>query len=450
MIRNLRAIRFKWVNRPRALVLLTQVAGFLTIAASAAWAQEPDFRCQRDIERWRIAKNTDDSASARTNLILCTSRADEKDRQTRLGQTDAEAMRLAKMFFDIPEYHDEGRLPVDRDRPGALLGPLAGIYASPFLHGFTRPAQIYEQGIPGTFAAIVVVDEKPGATLPTSYTNLHLHAGMNCVWLYVDPPSDGITSPGYLANLHYTARVSRPAANGTCDRSAQMNILPVTAVRNNRFLDGNDYPPVARFDTDDRGRPVLAIRCLNAFCEIGVGGEPNVRTPDRLPRPDVNRAQWDPLRGASVEQARRQVVKGWHDEQTLAVRGADFIWRASDVRATIRPDPVAAQYDSADFHDNWRRVATIQINRDVPTSSKYFGWGLRRGDNDIEFKYDATVRKWQARLVRSGSQPIVWSVMKRTVHHDVTVPPIARFRWTGADDGVWAPCGNACCKAAAQ
>jgi hypothetical protein len=437
----------KRLNGLRPIVLLACAAGCLAIKARDALGQE-DLSCKPEIQLLRNAKNAKDSLRLRTGVRVCTENDDEASRQRRLDRTNAEALRLAKMFFDLPEYHDEGRLPVGRDRTDELLGPVTGIYASPFLYGFTRPAQIYEQGTPGTLAALVVVDARPDAILPPSYTNLHLRAGMNCVWLYVNPPPAGTrsTDSNYLARLSYVASVSHPGPSGDCDRSARMYRLHVVAVRNARFPDETNYPSVARFDTDQQGNPIMAFKCLNAFCEVGVRSEQEVRGPDNLVRRDAARAQWNPKAGANPDEARQQVIKGWHDEQTLAVRGTDFKWRASNVRATIRPDPTAAHYDSADFHDNWRRVATVEINEDVPTDSKYFGWGLRKGANDIEFQYASAVGRWQARLVRSGSQPKPWKFMVRHVHRDVAVPPIVRFRWTGADDGVWAPCGNACCK----
>lgn len=442
----------KWVGNRRAVVWLTCSVAFFAVAAPAARAQpvpstQPDTSCRLEIERIRTAANAKDSATALKTLVPCTDTNDEKNRRIRLDQTDAEALRLARMFFDIPEYHDEGRLPVNRDVPGALLGPLAGIYASPFLHGFTRPAQIYEQGKPGILAAIVVVDEKPGVQLPPSYRNLQLQAGMNCIWLYVEPPSAGGSYAAYLANLRYSARLSHPASGGACDRSVPMpNSLAVVAVTIQNFTADSDYPPVARFATDRQGNPILAFRCLNAFCEIGVGSEKDVRKPDGLGRPNPNIAQWDPAAADNPDQGRRQVIKGWHDEQTLAVRGADYRWRASDVTARITPIAGAAQYDSADFHNQWRRVARILIVGAVPTASKYHKWGLRTGVNHIEFQYDGAAGRWKAQLVRPDTPPVPWNTMVRIVHHDVAVPPIVRFRWTGADDGVWAPCGNACCK----
>jgi hypothetical protein len=369
-----------------------------------------------------------------------------------LDRTGAEGMRLAKMFFDIPEYHDEGRLPAGRDPSGAaVLGPLAGIYASPFLQGFTRPSQIYEQGPRGTLAAIVVIELRDQERLPLTYTRLQLDSGMNCVWLAVDPPPPGVkkTERAYLTNLKYRAYVSHPPSSSpSCDRNGSMSPeLRVVAVQNDAFRTDGSYPGVARFDTDGSGNPVLGFRCLSAFCEIGVNRGADVRTPDGLTRTNLDRVQWRTQPATTGKLGERKNIKAWHDEQTLAIRDSYFVWRPSKVRATIIPDTGAIALDSVDFEDRWVRVANISIEGTVPGGSKYARWGLRHGNNFVEFRYNRAGGKWLAQIVWDDGSAKAWRNMKRTVHHDVTVPPIVRFRWTGADDGVWAPCGNACCNA---
>ena len=428
-----------------ALALLLLAGGALAAQKAPAYGH-PDMTCSA--EESRVLTDSIHAYSLENRIALrgCIDRADSVSRARRLELTRPEAMHLATMFFDIPEYHDEGRLAIDVERPTHELGPVAGIYASPFLGGFTRPAQIYEQGLPGTLAALVTVDGNPGDPVPASYANLQLRTGMNCVYLYVDPPPAGMSNPDYLKNLHYTARVSHPNAGYPCDRSAATATpsLDVVSVRSKRFSKHDDYPAVARFDTDVTGVPIMSVRCLNAFCEIGVAAEKTVRTPGKLHRPNPDKAEWDPLVGGD----RKQIVKGWHDEQHLAMRGADHIWRASEVKALMRPDPAAADYDSADFEGHWKTVGTIEIFDDVPATSKYFKWGLKKGENVVQLRHDPPPANWLVQMLPpKNARAVAWHFLLRTVHTDMTVPAIARFRWTAEDDGVWAPCGNACCKA---
>jgi hypothetical protein len=389
-------------------------------------------------------------------MIECTDSVDNGLRQFRLDQTKGEALRLAQAFLDVPEYHDEGRLPAGNDPQGnPVLGPLAGIYASPFLHGFTRPGQIYEQGSRGTLAGIVVVQQQNGEEMPATYTALGLAFGLNCVWLYVDPPAQGVRSQtheylAYLKHLKYHAWVSQATGDPVkCDRTATMSSeLPVTAVQVLDYGVDSAYLPAARFDIGTTGKLVLGLRCLNAFCEIGVESPQFVRLPNGVTRTAAGFRAIPPVRPERI--GKRSSIKAWYDEQKLAIRDRQLYWRPSTVQAVITAEPAAATLDSVDYTNKWVRVATITISGELQDTSKYARWGFRPGSNFLEFQFADTAQrnKWRARIVHPDSSFKMWHYMERTVHFDVSVPPIVRFRWTGIDDGVWAPCGNACCKAA--
>jgi hypothetical protein len=426
---------------------------FLIIGYAGVAPAQVDSTCIKEIENYRTGHAAPDSEARRKAVTTCVEPLDDKARSDRLDQLNPEALSLARMYFDIPEYHDEGRLPAGSDAGGALLGPLAGIYASPFLHGFTRAAQISEQGKPGVLAGIVVVQmNKWETTVPQTYRNLRLDVGVNCVWLF--------TTNG----VKFEAFVSHPDAGKECDRTVGLQggpalkpndgILPVVAVRFVRLPGHAAYPAAARFDTNVNGDPILAFKCLNAFCEIGVSTHAEVRRTGGAVRPTPPEESWklSPTLNAQVGQApqrvRVAVVKGWQDQQALAIRDDKFVWRPSDVTATIIPHPALPTYDADTFNLRWKQVATIRIAGVVPTNSKYYKWGLRQGDNAVWFQFDGNA--WKAEIRRPGGSATPWRYMKRTVHYDISVPPIVRFRWTGADDGVWAPCGNACCKAADQ
>ena len=86
----------------------------------------------------------------------------------------------------------------------------------------------------------------------------------------------------------------------------------------------------------------------------------------------------------------------------------------------------------------------------MPAANKYHDWGLRKGNNVVQFKYDTPSAQWKVQIKTDSATVVPWKFIERTVHYDVTVPQVARFRWTAGDDGIWAPCGNACCKASDQ
>ena len=439
----MRALGRVRIPKSKSAKLAMLLAVFLSLGSGRSAAQDYTCRLQRD-----SALASPGNKAASEALTRCTREADSAARERLLRRTESEARRLARTFFDIPEYHDEGRLPTDVERPGGELGPFAGIFASPFLAGFTRPAQIYEQGVPGTLAALVVVDTVDGALLPPSYAKLQLRGGLNCVWLYVNPPSTTHpVPPDYTRNLRWTARVN-PATAGVCDRRTAKDAvaLPVTAVTDNKFSDDQSYLGVARFDTDAEHHPIFSFRCLNAWCEINVANPCDVRTPDALHRGNPCVAQWDQKSPAN-DKGRREVVKGWHDEQLLAIRGSDYKWKATNVRALVKPYPPAATLDSIDYENEWQTVAIIEV-RNLTPDSKYFGWGLREGDNTLQYQFDGAAKQWKAQILPPIGGAVPWKV-HRVLHYDVTLPQTTRFRWTLADDAVWAPCGNGCCSSSA-
>jgi hypothetical protein len=448
---TLQVAGWRWLEACR-FVLAVGATVSLLIGYAAVAAAQVDSTCASDILNYQRGIAAPDSEALRKQVTTCIEPVDDKARSDRLDELNSESLRLTRMYFDIPEYHDEGRLPAGADAGGALLGPLAGIYASPFLHGFTRPAQISEQGRPGVLAGIVVVQlNRWETTVPQSYRNLRLGVGVNCVWLY--------TTNG----VQFEAYVSHPDPQKECDRTvfvpggtppkANDGQLPVVAVRFRGFTRQEGYPGAARFGTRNNGDPILAFKCLDAFCEIGVQNHSEVSAPPGTVPPTPPQVEWtltpnlQAQAAANPEGVRVRVIKGWQDQQVLAIRDNNFVWRPSAVRATIVPDPALPGYSASSFNQ-WRRVATIKIDGAVPANSKYYRWGLRQGDNEVWFQGSGAI--WRAEIRRAGQPSTPWRYMKRTVHYDVSVPPIVRFRWTGADDGVWAPCGNACCKAADQ
>ena len=431
----------RWLAGAFALVF-----GFPTLTASA----QLDVTCLPQLNDFRaLAANASaaDSQARRTSMEVCINRRDSLTRDSAVAKTDAEALRLVKIFFEIPEFHDEGRLPATNDLSNhALLGPFAGIFASPFVHGFRRPGQIYEQGMPGLMAALIVVDSQKGDVMPESYKRLQLANGLNCIWLYLPPPAAGSTYNGVLTkDLPFQAYVTHPPAGSKCDRtvslSAPLSVVPVQAA----MTADSTYPPFARFDVDSAGWPVFGFRCLNAFCEVGTSKGKTRRPLDIPPGGEANVNVPETARKVSV-------IKGWHDEQVLAIRDQAGVWRQSGARAHITPEPAAANYDSASFDHKWQRVATLFIH-DLDRKSKYaVVWHLANGANEVWFQFDG--KQWLAEIRRDTTianrrvtlrHPMRY--MTRTPHYDVAVPADVRFRWASLDDGVWAPCGQACCKA---
>jgi hypothetical protein len=170
---------------------------------------------------------------------------------------------------------------------------------------------------------------------------------------------------------------------------------------------------------------------VDAWCEIG---------------PGANNARQTLPTGLGGREAQ---IKGWHDEQRLVEMTREGRYLPT-IRAKITPAPGIDGIRLADFQ-TWRHMATITLPADPPTSSKYWRWGLRRGNNRLMLRQVGA--GWEVLLqppaLAGGARPrpTPWLfVGERHMHFDAAVPPTARFRWTFGDDGAWVPCGQGCCK----
>lgn len=396
---------------------------FLAASTDSALAVFRESRTASDSAAWQ---------SLSQQLDLCANAADSVARWSSLALARPEMLRLARLSFEVPEYHDEGRLPIGGD----ALGPYAGIFASPLMSGFTRRGQIYEHGRPGVLAAVVTVQrDDRSAPLPDAYRALNLDYGLNCVWLHLPAPTGD-----------YVSYVSPGTAAG-CDRTkVPSNLAPLPVAVHSPGGPHGDYPAAARFDTDRTGRLVLGFKCLNAWCEAGTVNDRRRGPWTTYARDEDAGSDGRPLQTREPEAGGKRVrqVKGWHDEQYLAVRDRQGYWRRTNIRASLVPDTRVAAYDKADFMNRWVRVATIEIHGDLPSDSKYYRWGLRTGRNQLWMRYDGT--SWAGQLRRRGEPAVPWRIIEGHKHYDVPVPAITRFRWTNRDEGAWAPCGTSCCK----
>jgi hypothetical protein len=351
----------------------------------------------------------DDRAAARR----CVDSVDAVRHNQPLRSIANEASRLAQIHFTIPEYHDEQRL---SDGSGGL-GPQANIYASPYWGGFNDFQDIVEHSARGVLAAFVVVQLQKDEVLPPTYQELLLSEGMNCVWL------------ARVSAIKWNATISKPNARGHCiaGQNVAGGTLEVQRTQEPGFPSFGDYPPVARFGESMQGWPLLGVRCLNGWCEIG--------KPGFVPRPALSAA------GGT----REHKIKGWHDEQRLVV--ADASGRlVPDVRAAIVPVPGIADMRLSDLEQTPITVAEIILESDPAINSKYYNWGLRQGTNQLQlFKAQGTYDRWRTRIVTQSGASTGWRDPTRMNHWDAALPSTARFRWTIGDDGMWVPCGQACC-----
>ena len=409
-----------------SLAGVTGLAGSRALRAEVALAQVAQPRAALDCRTAIEAARSNPTRAAVASASRCADRQDSIRRATSIAWIQGEIQRLSLIPWQIPEYHDEQRLPAGGD----LLGPVAFIYASPHLAEFRRLEQFEEHGKRGLLAALVVVVAPRDSALPLTYRRLHLRPGVNCVWL------------AYGSTGAWRARVSNVAVGQPCTPdSTDSKDSPYLEVHRTKHQTAAgdaplaDYPPVARFGEALDGQPLLGVQCLDGWCEIGP-----LNFEDR------------PL--ANHVGSREGQIRGWHDEQRLAVLGKDLLGRnvlRASIRASIVPVPGIDAFSVGQFENGWIHVATIVVSDSVPPNSKYDRWGLRQGRNELYFQKVKGDTVWHAALQPPGAGPtsrVGWRFVRRHPHFDAAVPGTARFRWTVLDEGVWVPCGQGCCQAA--
>jgi hypothetical protein len=239
------------------------------------------------------------------------------------------------------------------------------------------------------------------------------------------------------------------------------------------------YPAVARWDWDSaHAQQYIGLTCGSAWCEIG---EPGF-VPSPLP-------QLDP--SLTTFLGDRASIKGWYDEQILAVLDDDGRTVPGLIRGRVFP---AAGIERASF-STWTLSALIVLDTvDLqavaetlagrPTPSRAHEARLYQEQMNLDSRVNSaasiapehlntielckgsaeacgvdtrnialhscdTDPPWWARI-RSAGGRVAYSCVTRREHlhalPQFPVPPTARWRWRASDEGEWNACGQGCCE----
>lgn len=395
------------------LVALVFWPGTVTRAQEPPAPFFPDSNCAILARR---ARPLPDTSKAWNDVRMCFFRDDMRRRAYMKDFVVADFARMGEETTEIPETGDEQRLRGD----ATTLGPVAGIYFSPFMPGFRQRWQLaahVSATSKGVLAAFVVVVREPGppTPIPQYYRELFLDYGKNCIFL--EPLASG-----------YQAWVVTVPTRTPCRTVGVAPRGPLPVVVTPTGFAQTDNAPSARFADDPDGRPALGFPCLRDWCEVSASGA--YRTP------------------MVFGYTRELRIKGWHDEQYLGMQSGSS-WVPTPLRAAIVPIPGAEDYDDVAFTNVFRYVADVFLDQNPP-AGKYWDRGFRRGRNTIELRNDVAGGKgWQFRITaRDGAEAGYTPKLLRGMampHMDVPVPGTPRFRWAGLDDDMWVPCGNQCC-----
>lgn len=355
----------------------------------------------------------------------CAFTHDSLQRVRMQSTASPELFRQGRIVMDIPEFHDEQRLPADT---APFLGPLVGIFTSPFLGAFRREWQIGEHPLAGVLAAHIVVDSLPGESLPQTYTRMHLAFGLNCLFLELNPPG---------SSEKYKAWITQPQKGEPC-RPHHGNVTtppgpPLRVIRKSIGWPQDSMVPASRIEEDSRGRPVFGVPCLEEWCRIGLPGFAEATN---------GFCSWPGVSCVRKEER----ISSWYDEQQWD-EYRNGRWQSIDLRVAIVPHPAIDRFDTPAF-DARQPLADLYLREDPPVGSTLWNKGVRQGRNQVYLEGPgAGGGQWQYVIVSpsgtSSTFPLAGGRPHR--HFDAAIPGTTRFRYTMLDPGIWGPCGQACC-----
>jgi hypothetical protein len=269
-----------------------------------------------------------------------------------------------------------------------------------------------------------------GTALPSTYTDLKLSYGHNC--LYLSHQNGTFSAYVVPQNTICTTYTPNP--------THQLNVRPVSSAA---FPGHPNIPPVARFHEGNKGPlagvPFLGIKCGDKWCLI-------------LPQAgnDVV-SEWIPPHVGVHNDRKTWEVYGWNDSQHLAVRAQGGLAR-SNMRVSVVADTNLGNLTETQFAQGFQHVATVFF-RGSPADKYAATWHYGRGHNEI-FLRKKPDQTWEAEIRHTRyilGIPVIMNVTTAPVHrrdHGAPVPATARFLWTATDEDLWIACDDGCCRVA--
>ncbi|HEX7024495.1 MAG TPA: hypothetical protein VF187_06730, partial [Gemmatimonadales bacterium] len=232
----------------------------------------------------------------------------------------------------VPEYHDCQRFVTER---GDSFGSLIAIFASSGLDSVADPP-------PGPYSPTNVLitgrDGKAAATIlnyDDEYEPLRIDHGINCLYMTT---TNGVWR-ATIIRVESDSVCLRPASSAQGGSPLAVSVVPRPVGK---------IPPVARWDWDPEARQhYIGIRCGSQWCEV------------YNPSLQVHHAS------ASYDGTEQMRVKGWYDEQNLAVsvpsaaQGPGLV--PGGVQGTIVPIGDLSLNTENDFDRTWKPVALVSL-----------------------------------------------------------------------------------------
>jgi hypothetical protein len=397
-----------------------------------------------------------------------------------------DTLPLAGPITAIPEFHDCQRL---LEQDGASYGPLAGIWVAQDLAERGGKLGTITVNTPsgggGMVSPGMPFDSSPSLTppaaageLPTSarsfalvyswdgrYDPLGIKSSWNCLYVYA---AGGGALKASMVSVKKPEQCQEPVpiaalAELESGSSPVATPLDVTAFRDPE-LDPDDYPSVGRWDWDpSRNQQYIGLRCGDAWCEVTAQAQGS----ERQSSPAYDASDMNPA-GPPVFS-----VKGWYDEQRLAVTRFWGRAKPTSVMGTVVPDQHLGDLTEGSFTDTWQPVGQVGLSDNLDRYAKDYGFikaampkgassaplakvAICHGDGCFpDDGYSApscgwkdAPEKWWSRVTSPGEKPH-YRCIKRVDHSSTAdkfpIPATARWWWVARDEKTWFRCGTACC-----
>ncbi|HEX7023230.1 MAG TPA: hypothetical protein VF187_00305 [Gemmatimonadales bacterium] len=376
------------------------------------------------------------------------------------------SLSVSKEITLVPEFHDCQRLLIDQ---ATTYGPLVGVFASNTLGAAQAPAAVRPTGGAGSAVSQPVAPPPPagsfaaGGRLPVAevvnfdvvdYEPLGIKPLFNCLYMFRDASAtNGIAAFMVSVGPDEAACLKEydPSMGGT-----KLLVVPQTPASPFTW---EDIPAVARWDWDPRSRrQYIGIRCDLQWCEVG-------------PENGFGTSQGHYFTLDKKRERRTWWIKGWHDEQQLAVKAGNGLKPIPSV-GTVVPDSALGDYSDASFPKNvWVPAARVTIQPFAPEYRKKLGLGPVAPNakpdrmNQLELcKADwtacaaaaggspsqptlncaGTASDWWARMIAPDGGIKYFCVIRTA--HATPIAGTARWRWLLKDETIWVRCAEGCCQ----
>lgn len=328
-------------------------------------------------------------------------------------------VEIAEGISEVPEFHDCQRF----IRTGMLssfsalftgpkYGALYAIFVSDSLERLMNELGAH---------ALEPVAVAEVYTSKGKYPELGIKEGFNCLYL-----TSKNSWEAYMVAVGETAGKCTRLLGGLRVGAKKLTVRRVEVPH----MIETEYPAVARWDRDLKGRYFIGVKCGAAWCEVG------------LQDTALSSAPLAVTAGATHGELRVRQIKGWYDQQSLAIPSGLHV-RPQPKIGTVIPNPDLGDNTFTFAEGVSTAVATIEIG-DIPEYKSKLG--LTAGTNSLSLRVKDN--KWTAEIKNPATGTVKTLKVIRRDHtgEGFKIPGTVRWRWLAGDETIWVRCLYGCCQ----